>query len=76
MNGPNDEPKRCHVCGKDVSCGGFARIRHGEEWMLLCRPECAMRYYDSLQPEPDPRARELAANQHPLRFLVNGELGS
>lgn len=74
MNDPKAEPKRCHVCGKDVSSGWFARIRDGSGWVLLCSPGCAMRYYDSVRPEQETRAQELAANEHPLRFLVNGEL--
>lgn len=72
MNEPNAE--RCHVCGKDVSSGWFARIRRREEWILLCSPACAIRCYDSVRSEKEIRAQELPANAHPLRFLVNGEL--
>jgi len=76
MNDPNDQPKRCHVCGKDVSSGWFARILAAGNWIVLCSPACAMRYYNSAHPEKDTSAQELTGGEHPLQFLVNGELWS
>lgn len=74
MSKANDQPKRCHVCDVDVSSGWFARIPRGEETVLLCSPECAMRYFESLSPAEDSVAQELAANEHRLHFLVNQEV--
>jgi hypothetical protein len=76
MTNANHQPEQCHVCGVDVSNGWFARIPHGAETILLCSPKCAMRYFDSLSPAEDAAARELAAHEHRLHFLVNGELWS
>lgn len=76
MTNANDQPKRCRVCGVDVSTGWFARIPLGEETVLLCSPECGMRYFDSLSPTGDSVSQDLTANEHRLHFLVNGELWS
>jgi len=76
MNDSRDQQERCAVCGKDVSNGWFARIRRGEEWVKLCGPACSIRYTDSLHPADDARTQELAAGEHSLHFVVNGELWS
>jgi len=74
MNEARDQQDRCVVCGKDVSNVWFARLRRGEEWVKVCSPTCSMRYTDASQPADD--GGEFVANEHPLRFLVNGELWS
>ncbi|MGP8199157.1 MAG: hypothetical protein ACLQU4_06615 [Limisphaerales bacterium] len=58
MNEPNEQPKRCHVCDKDVSNGGFARIPDGKEWILLCSPTCALRYMNEMRPAEEANTRQ------------------
>ena len=74
MNDLNNEPDRCHVCGKTLSSGWFAKLRRGEEWILLCSPGCSMRYYDSMRPEQERDTQAQAADEQPSRFLVHGEI--
>lgn len=49
----NDSGKagECQQCAKALASNWFCRIFRGLETILLCSPECALRYFDAQNPE-------------------------
>lgn len=71
--GAHAEPQKCSVCEEEIGnrpC--FCKIpREEAPTVLLCCPQCALRYFDTLHPTTN--RDELDRAERSLHFIVDGE---
>jgi hypothetical protein len=74
VQGEDTGQQKCFVCHKVIAAGGwFCRIPRPEKPIVLCRPSCALHYFDTLHPLTNGEEQYGADYAHRLHFLVDGE---